>query len=104
VRIPLIFDDLEEKLADPLTTMMILCNPHNPVGKIWTKEELSAIGALCKKHHVVVLSDEIHCDLTKQAYPIYHLLQHPKIAPAIPLPASQQAKRLTWQGCSLPQS
>lgn len=59
------FDDLEAKLSNPLTTMMILCNPHNPVGKIWDKEELKRIGELCKKHHVVVLSDEIHCDLTE---------------------------------------
>lgn len=59
------FDDLAEKLSHPLTTMMILCNPHNPIGKIWSKEELDKIGEICKKHHVVVLSDEIHCDLTE---------------------------------------
>lgn len=58
------FKDLEEKLSNPLTTMMILCNPHNPVGKVWTKEELERIGTLCKKSHVFVVSDEIHCDLT----------------------------------------
>lgn len=58
------FDDLEQKLSDPQTTLMILCNPHNPVGKIWDKETLAKIGDLCQKHHVVVLSDEIHCDLT----------------------------------------
>lgn len=58
------FEDLEEKLSHPLTTMMILCNPHNPIGKIWSREELMRIGQLCKKHHVTVLSDEIHCDLT----------------------------------------
>ena len=58
------FNDLEEKLSHPLTTMLILCNPHNPIGKIWNKEELSKIGELCKKHHVVVITDEIHCDLT----------------------------------------
>ena len=57
------FEDLEKKLSDPLTTLMILCNPHNPVGKIWKKEELAKVGELCKKHHVLVLSDEIHCDL-----------------------------------------
>jgi cystathionine beta-lyase len=62
------FDDLEQKLADPLTTMMILCNPHNPVGKIWDKGELMKIGELCLKYHVVVVSDEIHCDLTDPAY------------------------------------
>ena len=59
------FDDLEQKLADPQTTLMILCNPHNPVGRIWSREELARIGALCKKHHVTVISDEIHCDLTE---------------------------------------
>lgn len=58
------YEDLEEKLANPFTTMMILCNPHNPIGKIWSKEELIKIGELCEKHHVVILSDEIHCDLT----------------------------------------
>lgn len=58
------FADLEEKLSHPQTSLMILCNPHNPVGKIWSREELARIGELCKKHHVTVLSDEIHCDLT----------------------------------------
>ena len=58
------FADLEEKLADPQTSLLILCNPHNPVGKIWDKEMLGRIGDLCVKHHVLVLSDEIHCDLT----------------------------------------
>ena len=58
------FEDLEQKLSDPQTSLMILCNPHNPVGKIWDKDTLERIGELCWKHHVVVLSDEIHCDLT----------------------------------------
>ncbi len=58
------FEDLERKLADPLATMMILCNPHNPVGKIWTREELATVGALSNKDGVTLLSDEIHCDLT----------------------------------------
>lgn len=58
------FADLEEKLADPQTSLMILCNPHNPVGKIWDKETLARIGELCYKHHVTVISDEIHCDIT----------------------------------------
>ena len=58
------FEDLEQKLSDPQTSLMILCNPHNPVGKIWDRDTLARIGELCAKHHVVVLSDEIHCDLT----------------------------------------
>jgi len=57
------FDDLEEKLSMPQTTMMILCNPHNPIGKIWDRETLERIGELCYKHDVIVLSDEIHCDI-----------------------------------------
>lgn len=60
--------DLEQKLADPQTTLMILCNPHNPVGKIWDRETLARIGDLCWEHHVIVLSDEIHCDLTDPGY------------------------------------
>lgn len=62
------FDDLEQKLADPQTSMMILCNPHNPVGKIWSRETLGRIGELCAKYHVTVISDEIHCDLTDPAF------------------------------------
>ncbi len=58
------FDDLEKKLALPQTTMMILCNPHNPIGKLWDKPTLARIGELAAKHHVIVVSDEIHCDLT----------------------------------------
>ena len=70
---PLIYDgtdyhidyaDLEEKLSDPQTTMMLLCNPHNPIGKIWDKQTLARVGELCWEHHVLVVSDEIHCDLT----------------------------------------
>lgn len=58
------FEDLERKLSDPQTTLMILCNPHNPVGRIWSREELGQVGELCRKYHVTVISDEIHCDLT----------------------------------------
>ncbi|WP_155285969.1 MalY/PatB family protein [Lacticaseibacillus zhaodongensis] len=55
--------DLEQKLAEPLTTLMILCNPHNPIGRVWTRAELTRIATLCQQHHVVLLSDEIHGDL-----------------------------------------
>lgn len=56
------FEDLDEKLSK--VKMMILCNPHNPIGKIWSGEELDRIGELCRKHGVILISDEIHCDLT----------------------------------------
>ncbi len=58
------FADLEDKLSNPQSTLLILCNPHNPTGRIWTKEELARIGELCDKYGVTVLSDEIHCDIT----------------------------------------
>ena len=58
------FEDLENKLSDPQAAMLVLCNPQNPVGKIWSREELARIGELCKKYQVTVFSDEIHCDLT----------------------------------------
>lgn len=56
------FDDLDEKLSK--VKLMILCNPHNPIGKIWSRKELDQIESLCKKHNVILISDEIHCDLT----------------------------------------
>lgn len=58
------FNDLEEKLSRPNASLMILCNPHNPVGRIWSAEELRRIGDLCEKHGVTLISDEIHCDIT----------------------------------------
>ena len=51
-------------MSNPQTTMMILCNPHNPTGNIWDRETLARIGELCDRYHVTVFSDEIHCDLT----------------------------------------
>lgn len=74
---PLIYDgekyeinwtDFEEKLSDKQTTLFILCNPHNPTGVIWDRETLAKIGALCKKYHVTVISDEIHCDISDPGY------------------------------------
>ncbi|MBO4696435.1 MAG: pyridoxal phosphate-dependent aminotransferase [Lachnospiraceae bacterium] len=58
-------EGLEKAMADPQTTLMLLCNPHNPVGKIWDRETLAEIGRLAKKYRVTVISDEIHCDITK---------------------------------------
>ncbi|MEA3503540.1 MAG: aminotransferase class I/II-fold pyridoxal phosphate-dependent enzyme [Actinomycetota bacterium] len=56
-------DDLEAKAADPATRMMILCNPHNPVGRVWTRSELADVAAICARNDVFVLADEIHADL-----------------------------------------
>ena len=57
------FDDFESKCADEKTTLFLLCNPHNPSGRVWTKEELQRMYDICKKHGVKVVSDEIHCEL-----------------------------------------
>lgn len=57
------FDDLEKKAADSRASMMILCSPHNPVGRVWTKEELLRMGEICMKNNLIVFSDEIHSDL-----------------------------------------
>lgn len=57
------FVDLEQKAADPSVKVMLLCNPHNPAGRVWTKEELIKIGDICRKHNVTVVADEIHCEL-----------------------------------------
>ncbi len=56
------FDDLEVKASDPETTMLILCNPHNPVGRVWTEAELKRVAEICARHGVFVIADEIHGD------------------------------------------
>ncbi|MBR5731793.1 MAG: pyridoxal phosphate-dependent aminotransferase [Firmicutes bacterium] len=62
------FEDLDRKLSDPQCSLMILCNPQNPSGRIWTREELAKVGELAAKHGVTVISDEIHCDLCDPGY------------------------------------
>ncbi|NVM44719.1 MAG: pyridoxal phosphate-dependent aminotransferase [Candidatus Lokiarchaeota archaeon] len=57
------FEDFEEKAKDPLTKIFILCSPHNPVGRVWTREELKKIGDICLEHDILIISDEIHHDL-----------------------------------------
>ena len=57
-------EDLEAKARDPRTRMLILCNPHNPVGRVWTREELTRVNNICKANDVIVVSDEIHNELT----------------------------------------
>ena len=57
------FEDLEEKASDAKAKLLVLCNPHNPAGRVWTKEELQRIGEICLRNNVLVISDEIHCDL-----------------------------------------
>jgi cystathionine beta-lyase len=62
------FADLEAKAADPRNKLLILCNPHNPVGRVWKREELEQIAAICHKHNVLVVADEIHGDIVYQPH------------------------------------
>ena len=56
------FDDFEDKIVKNNIKLFILCSPHNPVGRVWTKDELEQMGKICLKHNVLLISDEIHCD------------------------------------------
>lgn len=62
------FDDFEKKASDKNTKLFILCSPHNPVGRVWTKKELEKIAKICERHNVLVFSDEIHSDLIMPGY------------------------------------
>jgi len=60
--------DFEKKIAETNAKVFILCNPHNPVGRCWTREELLEMGRICKKYNCVVVSDEIHCDIVYKGH------------------------------------
>lgn len=62
------YDDLEQKAADEKAKVMLLCNPHNPAGRVWTREELMRVGDICLRHGVTVVSDEIHGELVFPGY------------------------------------
>ena len=62
------WNDFELKCADEKTTLFLLCNPHNPSGRVWTREELTKMNDICRKHGVMVASDEIHCELVMPCY------------------------------------
>lgn len=62
------FDDLAAKVADPAAKVLLLCNPGNPVGRVWTRDELTTLAGLCHNNGVVVVSDEIHCELVYPGY------------------------------------
>jgi len=62
------FAGLEALAADPKAKMIYLCNPHNPIGRVWTRAELQQLGDICARHNVLVVSDEIHADITFEGY------------------------------------
>lgn len=87
VECPLVFEDdhyicdfelFEKQIINNNVKLFILCNPHNPIGKVWTQDELYKIGTICQKHHVYVVSDEIHMDFVYEGYkhvPFYNVNQ-----------------------------
>lgn len=62
------WDDFEAKCADPRVRIFLLCNPHNPAGRVWTRDELVRMGEICLRHHVFVIADEIHCEFVMPGY------------------------------------
>ena len=80
------WDDLEEKMSNPLTTLMNLCNPHNPTGYVWSRDELMRIIKLAQKYGVIVISDEIHGDL---------VLKGPDYTPTFSLPEEYRQNLVT---------
>ncbi|MCE5196279.1 MAG: PatB family C-S lyase [Negativicutes bacterium] len=67
------FADIEAKCADPRNKCFVLCSPHNPVGRVWQPEELRTLAAICKKHQVILISDEVHCDILRKGVRHYPL-------------------------------
>lgn len=82
------FADLEEKVKNPNNTMMILCTPHNPVGRVWKREELERVVQLCRENDVLIFSDELHCDAKRSGIthlPTMTITDYPKIVTAVAL-------------------
>lgn len=82
------FEDLEAKAADPRCTLMLLCNPHNPAGRVWSRGELLKISEICARHSVLVVSDEIHCELV--------------FPPAVYTPYATVSTTYDWVSCISP--
>ncbi len=62
------FEAFEAAAAEPANTMLLFCSPHNPAGRVWRRDELERVADICRRHHVVIISDEIHCDLVRPGY------------------------------------
>lgn len=75
------FEDFERKIVERKVKLFLLCSPHNPVGRVWSMEELHKIGKICRKHNVYVVSDEIHCDFAFAEHPHHVFLEaNPELA------------------------
>lgn len=88
------FESLETLASDPTNTLMILCNPHNPSGRVWTRDELERVAEICRRHNVRVVSDEIHCELVHpgaRAYTPYAIIDKNSIVCVSPSKAFNTA-------------
>lgn len=95
--------DLEQKASDPAVKVLMLCNPHNPTGRIWTEEELRRMAEIIEKNRLWVVSDEIHCDLLRTG------LRHIPMGKVMPdyerlIPVCPPARPSTWRACCIPTS
>jgi cystathionine beta-lyase len=82
--------------------MFILCSPHNPVGRVWTRQELTRIGEICLKHEVLVVADEIHADLIYKGVTFTPFAAISDALHKTPLSAPLPAKPSTWPACIRP--
>ncbi|MDR1761141.1 MAG: pyridoxal phosphate-dependent aminotransferase [Bacteroidales bacterium] len=80
------FDDFEQKIIDNKVKLFILCSPHNPVGRVWTRRELERLNTICVQHNVIIVSDEIHCDFVwgKHSHTCFGLLNENAIIATAP--------------------
>ena len=90
--------DLEEKAKDPANKMLAFCNPHNPSGRVWTAEELEAVAEICRKHGVVIVSDEVHCDIVRRGTTYTPM---GKIAPECTITSTTGGKSFNLSGLHL---
>lgn len=97
------YGSLARKATDPKVKLLLLCNPHNPVGRVWTQAELMCIGEICLRNDVLVVADEIHCELVyTRGILIYLLRLFRMISEIVRLPVLRQAKHSTLPDCRLP--
>lgn len=95
------FDDLEKKAADPKVKLMLLCNPHNPAGRVWTRQELEQIGEICFRHKVSVVADEIHCELVFPGYTYTPFASVAEKYPAFPVTCTSPSKAFNLAGLQI---
>ena len=93
-------EGLAAKASEPATRMLILCNPHNPVGRVWTLEELRQVAAICAEHDVFVLADEIHADIV---LPPHQFVPFGMVAAGTGVVGRRRTGRSrpsAWRGCA----